>query len=168
MFKCADELSDANLPGQPLQSQTAQSLPWDPGSPVFQLDRDAASFSPAPNSAAALERQDAQRGRRLPQQTGAPGDESQDTLLAGRASQAPAVRVSNAKQRQGPQSTPRPAQSNLLQKGREPSTLRAPQGSSQKTTSVSKQLKVGSIAPCVIVFSADTLLTVIVRVSHGF
>lgn len=69
------------------------------------------------------------------------------TLLAGHTLWAPAMQVPNTKQSQALGSAPRPAQSNLVQTGREPSTLRAPQGSPQKTTSMSKQLKVSSIAP---------------------
>ena len=147
---CADEVTDGNLPGQPLQSQAAQSLPWDPGSPAQQSDNDEPSFNPSTNRAAALLRQDAGRERRLPQQAGALGDHRQDTLLASHASRAPAVQVPNARQGQPVGSAARPAQSNLLQKSREPSTLRAPQGSAQKSTSMSKQLKVSSGVPIIL------------------
>ena len=73
----------------------------------------------------------------------------QDKNTHGSAlSTTPALRTvqgsTGARQSQHFGFAPRTAQSNLLQKGRESSTLRAPQGSSGNTASVSKQLKVCS------------------------
>lgn len=136
-----DEASEENLPGQPFLSPTAQSLPWDPGAPVSQPGSSKARFNPPIRASAA----NAPRNRRLPEQAAADQDQDQDMLLPGPALGTPAgqtVQGSSVRQSQRSEFASGPAPSNLLPKGREPSTLRAPPGPPPKATSVSKQLQV--------------------------
>lgn len=136
----ADEVREENLPGQPFLSPTAESLPWDPGAPASQTANGRAPFNP-PIRASAIN----PRNRRLPEQAAADEDQDQDVLLRGSRNPAgQTVQGPNARQSQRFESDSRPTPSNLLPKGRGPSTLRAPQGSPPKAASVSKQLKVCS------------------------
>ena len=137
----ADEVREENLPGQPFLSRTAESLPWDPGAPASQPASGRAPSNP-PIRALAVH---ASRNRMLPEQAAADEDQDQDVLLPGPATRRPAgqrVQGPNARQSQPFESDSRPTPSNLLPKGRGPSTLRAPQGSPPKAAMVSKQLKV--------------------------
>ena len=159
IYADADGRNDDNLPGQPFLSQTAQSPPWDPGSPVSQSAGDESSFDPSSSFGQAQQRGPARhtefphRARRFPQQA-AGGEGDQAIPLPARAVAIGQIsrptQGLHARQSQAVGNAPRLAQSNVMQRSGRAGTLRGPQPTSQKaassTASMANQLKVSCVS----------------------